>query len=305
VKNNSSNKTTISKQANRQTQLKAMVAVQTKSNRRNQRTPIWILFGIILTFVAIITLPDWNEPRQEKLSGDASAVEPFDADRASCPYQRWDDLTSDEKNPQMGSRHMITPPADDKVTLVCCQTTAGPWNIAVHHAWAPNGARRFLQMVQDQYFNKNQVPLMRCVHGFLCQFGLAGLASKAFKQTIPDDPNWLPEGPDHRQHGDVKRFAQGYLAYAGAGKHSRNNQFIVALQPNGRLGGGSPWEVPWGEVVGRHSFETLSKIFTGYGEHGPKQGMLWKEEYLAYVQGDFPRLDSIQSCHVVDRKVFG
>ena len=64
----------------------------------------------------------------------------------------------------------------------------------------------------------------------------------------------------------MKRFAQGYLAYAGSGTDSRGVQLIVALEANPRLGGGSPWEVPWGELVGAHSYDTLAKIYTGYGE---------------------------------------
>lgn len=290
-----------------------MVVVQAKSIRGRQRTPIWLFLAILLTFCAIVTLPDWGEPilqgstvpPHQEIQGDANLSALSDANESPCPYKRWEDLTHAEKNPQMGSRHMISPPPDKEVSLVCCQTTAGPWNIAVHHAWAPHGAGRFIEMVQAQYFTLNKVPLMRCVHNFLCQFGLAGPASKAYAPTLPDDPNWLPEGPDHRQHGNVKRFARGYLAYAGSGPHSRNNQFIVALQPNGRLAGGSPWEVPWGETVGEHSFETLSKIYTGYGEKGPKQGALWKEGYLDYVKNDFPQLDLIQSCQVVDHRVLG
>ena len=43
-------------------------------------------------------------------------------------------------------------------------------------------------------------------------------------KSLPDDPNWLPEGKDHRQNDvGVKRFAVGYLAYAGSGKNSRTN----------------------------------------------------------------------------------
>jgi hypothetical protein len=77
-------------------------------------------------------------------------------------------------------------------------------------------------------------------------------------------------------------------------------QFIVALQDNGPLAGGSPWEVPWGELVGDHSYVTLSKIYTGYGEQGPKQGLLYKPNALEYVRKHFPKLDYIQSCNVVD-----
>ena len=218
----------------------------------------------------------------------------------TCPYTSLDQLTPEERFPRQGPRHQVDPPAGGRITLVCCQTTKGPWNIAVHGKWAPRGAQRFLQMVRKQYF-ANKVPLMRCVHNFLCQFGLAGPASKEFDHRLPDDPNWLPEGPEHKvNEAGVKRFAQGYLAYAGSGVDSRGVQLIVSLQDNPRLGGGSPWEVPWGELVGTHSFETLSKIYTGYGEHGPSQGLLRREGASPAVAKDFPLLDYILSCQVVD-----
>jgi hypothetical protein len=57
----------------------------------------------------------------------------------------------------------------------------------------------------------------------------------------------------------TKRFQKGYLAYAGAGKNSRGTQLIMAFEDNLYLGGGSPWEVPWGQVFGANSFETLGK----------------------------------------------
>ena len=56
---------------------------------------------------------------------------------------------------------------------------------------------------------------MRCLKGFLCQFGLAGIPSYNEPYTgknniLPDDSNWLPEGPDHRKNElGVKRFAKG------------------------------------------------------------------------------------------------
>jgi hypothetical protein len=53
------------------------------------------------------------------------------------------------------------------------------------------------------------------------------------------------------------RFQKGYLAYAGAGKNSRGTQLIMSFQDNLFLGGGSPWEVPFAQVFGASSFETL------------------------------------------------
>jgi cyclophilin family peptidyl-prolyl cis-trans isomerase len=227
--------------------------------------------------------------------------------QVTCPYMSLSDLTATERYPVASKeRHMVTPPADGSagVALICCETTVGPWNILVHNSWAPIGARRFLDMVESAYFDTT-VPLMRCVQNFLCQFGLNGVpdAMKPFHAAIPDDPNWLPEGPTNRENElGVKRFQKGYMAYAGAGKDSRTLQIIVALHDNGPLAGGSPWEVPWGELVGEHSYETLSKIYTGYGEDGPKQGLLYKADALKLVKEKFPQIDYVNACRVVDRE---
>jgi peptidyl-prolyl cis-trans isomerase A (cyclophilin A) len=243
---------------------------------------------------------------------ESPKAKPFDESRTICDYKSIADLQSCELFPVSSSspdgnnrRHMVTPPEDTKITLVCCETTAGQLSIAVHDSWAPIGAKRFLEMVSSDYF-MSRVPLMRCVRNFLCQFGLPGdvTLNKRFQNSIPDDVNWLPEGPNFRFNKDgVKRFARGYMAYAGSGKNSRSNQLIVALQDNARLGGGSPWEVPFGEVVGAESYITLSKINTEYGEHGPSQGRLRREGYTEQLEIDFPSLDYITSCLIVDEKI--
>lgn len=146
---------------------------------------------------------------------------------------------------------------------------------------------------------------MRCIKGFLCQFGIAGIPSynKPYngKNQLVDDPNWLPEGPTHRKNDlGVKRFGKGYLAYAGGGKNTRSNQLIVALEDNEGLGGGSPWEVPWGEVVGDESYRTLDGIYTGYGDDGPEQGRLSREGSSEAIRRDFPMLDYVLGCDVID-----
>ena len=224
---------------------------------------------------------------------------------ATCIYDSLNDLTTSELYPKKGERHMVDPPYGGKVSLVCCDTTAGKLNIVARHKWAPLGAERFIDMVTSGYFDSG-VPLMRCIKGFLCQFGLnADIAKKdEFAKSIEDDWNWLPEGPPGRQNEQgVKRFAQGYLAYAGAGNKSRSNQLIMSLKANGPLGGGSPWEVPWGEIVHSESFETLSKIYTGYDENGPPQGLLGRKGMTKEMREQWPELDYINSCHLVDENV--
>lgn len=205
-----------------------------------------------------------------------------------------DDVSGSDK------RHIVTPP-EGPIILSCCQTTKGTLNIAVHPTWAPLGAERFLDMVRSGYFS-TKIALFRCLNKFICQFGLAGKPemNKNYQRSLKDDPSWLPLGPDHRQNGDgTKRFQKGYLAYAGSGTNSRSNQLIVALDDNGRLGGGSPWEVPWGEVIGKDSLEVLNKIYTGYGEKGPSQGRLRREGSSEAIAKEFPLLDYITSCVII------
>lgn len=168
--------------------------------------------------------------------------------------------------------------------LICCNTTKGHMNILLHDAWAPIGVQRVLDMISVRYF-ESKIALFRCRPNDACQFGIPGTNNassstlSSFRATIPDDPLWLPTGPDHRQNErGVKRYPIGYFTFAGSGTiNTRSNQFVITLGPNQYMGGGSPWEVPLGELVGVHSFETISKFYTGYGHtHGPSQRMLRK-----------------------------
>ena len=224
-----------------------------------------------------------------------------------CPVMKISDLSPEEQHPKADHRYQVTPPEGGLMHLLCCQTTKGPFNALVHEAWAPRGAKRVLDMVQSGYFNsKDGVPMMRCLKNFICQFGLNSdpKLSNVFRETFPDDKNWLPEGPKHRKNDDgVIRFARGYLAYAGGGPNTRDNQFIVSLVDVEALAGGSPWEVPWGELVGKHSFDTLGKWYTGYGEDGPQQGDLWKKGVTKETRKKFPKLDYITGCSIVDQAI--
>lgn len=60
------------------------------------------------------------------------------------------------------------------------------------------------------------------------------------------------------------------------------------------------YRVPWGELVGEESFETLSKIYTGYGEDGPSQGKLHKNGMNDEMKKEFPKLDYMNKCVVID-----
>ena len=161
-------------------------------------------------------------------------------------------------------------------------------------------------MVKSDFFS-SKVPLFRALKGFLIQFGLSSLpeVQKEYEHShmggkggLPDDPQWLPAGPPGRINDKgIKRFQRGYLAYAGAGKNSRGTQLILSFQDNEYLGGGSPWEVPWGKLFGDESYETLDSIYTGYGEK-VSQGKI-RNRGREYLDSEVPLVDYINSCDVV------
>lgn len=200
-------------------------------------------------------------------------------------------------------RHMVAPP-NGPVHIVCCNTTVGPLNIEVHPTWAPNGAMRFIDMVEKGFFS-TRVGLFRAMKGFLVQFGVAGEIPMQQKfnamGNLVDDPSWLPLGPTNREINGVKRFQKGYLAYAGAGNNTRGTQLIMSFEDSGHLAGGSPWEVPFAQLIGDNSLETLSKIYTGYGDQ-PNQGKIMNQGN-AYLEREWPLLDYITQCEIVDTNV--
>lgn len=242
---------------------------------------------IVAALIALSTLAFWWTIALS--SGPTAPTAPTETQRkpeVGC--------VSSLKDVKYMTSHMVDPPQGPEV-LVCCNTTKGPLSIVTHLNWAPLGAKRFLELVDDGHFES--VPLFRCLKGFLCQFGLAGDPARNKRyRSIKDDEPWLPQGPSNRILNGRKRFAKGYLAYAGAGPNTRSIQLIVALEDNGQLAGGSPWEVPWGELVNEHSFTTLSRIYTGYGEKGPSQGRLRNRGVDAQLRSEFPKLDFITSC---------
>lgn len=287
-----------------------------KSKSGDRSSPILLLMGIAfclaVVYLAMFGDAGYDKKGRSGISATAAPVENVVAAASATTSATASPLPAGclrEIPPVDSGRHIVAPPAGN-VDLVCCVTTKGVWNIAVHKVWAPIGADNFLKMVTTGFFS-SRVPLFRSLKGFLIQFGLAGdpEVQTAFETNVlkghhgnlADDPPWLPLGPSGRQINQVARFQKGYLAYAGAGKNSRGTQLIVAFEDNLYLGGGSPWEVPWGQLVGDASFATLASIYTGYGE-APSQGKI-RNRGKAYTEAEFPQLDYVLSCQVAAEDV--
>jgi len=216
----------------------------------------------------------------------------------SAPIQRRHPLQQDSGLPAGPEKAAPSPQANGTTSTVRCDTTEGPITIAVHQAWAPRGAARFLDMVQSGFFS-TKVALFRAVRGFICQTGIPGdpAVTKLWKQKgrIQDDPQWLDES-------DRRRMKRGYLSFAGGGGDSRGTEFFFSFRDVGL--GTSPWEVPFGTLVGEESFRTMDHWYVGYGDmaafggKAPSQGSMYTEG-LRYLEKGYPKIDYITSCSIV------
>lgn len=194
----------------------------------------------------------------------------------------------------------------------------GPLNIAIHPTWAPVGAENFLNMVKTGFFSSN-VGLFRAIKNFIVQFGLAGSPAvqrkfemEFLQDNLKDDAQWLGKAGvildirsewiyenscsllDRNGLG-VPRFQQGYISYAGAGPDTRRTQLFFTFEDSAHLGAAA-WEVPFGQLVGEESFETLSKINTEYGEDPSQEKINYQGN--KYLEKEFPNLDYIESCEI-------
>ncbi len=168
-------------------------------------------------------------------------------------------------------------------------TSKGDFVVEVTRAWAPQGADRFYNLVNNGYFNDCR--FFRVIQGFMVQFGINGdpAINGVWREArIPDDP---------AQQSNKR----GFVTFATAGPNTRTTQvFINYADRNARLD--DQGFVPFGRVV--EGMEVVDKLFGGYGEgapqgHGPDQART-QAEGNAYLTKVFPKLDYIQTATIVN-----
>jgi peptidyl-prolyl cis-trans isomerase A (cyclophilin A) len=166
-------------------------------------------------------------------------------------------------------------------------TTKGDFVVEVHRAWAPLGADRFYNLVKNGFYT--DAAFFRVLPGFVAQVGIAARpeVSRVWAQArIPDD--------------QVKESnLRGSVTFATAGPNSRTTQIFINLGDNAGLDGMG--FAPFGKVV--EGMEVVEQLYGGYGEgpprgRGPEQGRITNEG-KAYLDKDFPQLDSIKSAAVL------
>jgi peptidyl-prolyl cis-trans isomerase A (cyclophilin A) len=180
---------------------------------------------------------------------------------------------------------------DDYNPIVSCETTQGLLRIEIYEDWSPLGAKRFLDLVKDDFYT--DIALFRCVKKFLVQFGITEDPTKKHwhRETILDDPNL---------HKGVKK---NYLSFAGGGPNTRSTQLFIAFEDLDFLGK-EPWETPFGLVIEGQS--TLDAVYKGYGDippfgKGPNQQKIHNQGNQ-YIRTEFPNIDFIKSCELEESK---
>lgn len=166
-------------------------------------------------------------------------------------------------------------------------TTQGDFVIEVTRAWAPYGADRFYNLVKNGFYDG--ASFFRVLPGFVVQFGISPDPHRSQvwqSATIPDDPVRESNVP-------------GTVTFATAGPNTRTTQIFINLGDNKSLD--SQGFAPFGKVIG--GMEVVEKLYSGYGEgaptgNGPDQHRI-EQEGAAYLQSNFPKLDSIKSASIM------
>ncbi|HET8546957.1 MAG TPA: peptidylprolyl isomerase [Bryobacteraceae bacterium] len=168
------------------------------------------------------------------------------------------------------------------------ETSKGPFTIEVDRAWAPRGADRFYELVEDRFFDEAR--FFRVVKGFVVQFGIHKdpvINARWNKLHLVDDP----------VRESNKR---GYVSYATSGPSTRTTQIFINLADNSRLD--SRGFAPFGRVT--DGMDVVDKLYAGYGDspplgyYGPDQNKI-EAEGNAYLERSFSRLDYIRTARVV------
>ncbi|MDE3109449.1 MAG: peptidylprolyl isomerase [Acidobacteriota bacterium] len=161
------------------------------------------------------------------------------------------------------------------------ETTRGDFVVQVTRAWAPIGSDRFYNLVKHGYFTG--AAFFRVVPGFIVQFGLSAdpAVNRAWRNAnIKDDPV---------THSNKR----GTITFATAGPNTRTTQLFINYADNSPLD--RQGFAAFGLVTS--GMDVADKIYSGYGER-PDQGAITAQG-LAYLQKNFPNLDTIKAATII------
>lgn len=152
------------------------------------------------------------------------------------------------------------------------------FTIRVHPEWAPEGAKRFQDIVRAGILN--DAKFFRVVPGFMVQFGIPGspkVASVWEKKRIKDDEV-------------LQSNTRGMMSFATSGKNTRTTQMFINYGNNDFLD--KQGFSPFAEVLD-DGMEVVDKLQSKYRER-PNQGKI-QHHGNKYLNKHFPQLSSVDS----------
>lgn len=156
------------------------------------------------------------------------------------------------------------------------ETSEGDFVIEVHRDWAPIGADRFYNLVNNGYYDEAR--FFRVIPGFMVQFGMHAdpLVTAQWRVApLQDDPVTQSNTP-------------GRVTFAMTSQpNSRTTQVFINYGNNANLDGMG--FAPFGEVV--EGMPVVEAIYSGYGE-APNQGQI-QGRGNEYLESEFPELDYV------------
>lgn len=176
--------------------------------------------------------------------------------------------------------------APDMYTAVF-ETSEGTFAIEVHREWAPNGADRFYNLVNNGYYDDAR--FFRVIDGFMAQFGMHSdplVNAQWTNKPIQDDPV-------------TQSNTRGMVTFAARGQpNSRTTQVFINFGDNANLD--EMGFAPFGEVV--EGMEVVDALYSGYGEGAPRGSGPYQQNIAAagneYLNENFPELSYVISTSV-------
>ncbi len=197
------------------------------------------------------------------------------------------DSGADLANPLMNpNAPELNETAPDMYTAVF-ETSEGTFAIEVHREWAPNGADRFYNLVNNGYYDEAR--FFRVIDGFMAQFGMHAdplVNAQWTNKPIQDDQV-------------TQSNTRGMVTFAARGQpNSRTTQVFVNFGDNSNLD--EMGFAPFGEVV--EGMEVVDALYGGYGEGAPRGSGPYQQNIAAagneYLNENFPELSYVISTSI-------
>ena len=161
----------------------------------------------------------------------------------------------------------------------------GTFTIRIHPEWAPLGAERFEDLVEQSFWDECR--FFRVIDKFIAQFGINGnpiTQAKWRSKSLKDD----------KVNMTNKR---GTVTFAKSGPNTRTTQMFINIgKKNGFLD--DQGFSPIGEVI--DGMDVVDRLYSDYGEgspsgNGPNQSKI-QQHGNEYLNENFPKLSYISKA---------